>query len=62
MSFIPGSQGSNFSQAIESICEPVLKPIRDILSNIFPGGGMDFSPFVLIILIHLLKSFLRPLM
>ncbi|QDH16941.1 YggT family protein [Swingsia samuiensis] len=35
--------------ALASIIEPVLTPIRNILPNM---GGMDFSPMVLVLLIQ----------
>ena len=35
--------------------EPMLRPIRRVLSNILPNlGGIDLSPIVLILLLHFL--------
>jgi YggT family protein len=42
-------------QTIDSIVEPMLAPIRQILP---PMGGLDFSPLVLIIVIQLLGNLL----
>ena len=38
---------------LDSIVEPMLAPIRRILP---PIGGLDFSPFVLLILIQILRN------
>ncbi|MBN2114990.1 MAG: YggT family protein [Anaerolineales bacterium] len=38
---------------LDSIVEPLLAPIRRILP---PMGGLDFSPFVLLILIQILRN------
>jgi YggT family protein len=40
-------------QRIDSLVEPMLAPIRRILP---PMGGLDFSPFVLIILIQVFRN------
>jgi YggT family protein len=40
-------------QAMERIVEPLLRPLRRILPTY---GNLDFSPFVLIILVQLLSS------
>jgi YggT family protein len=42
-------------QAIDTVVEPILAPIRRIMP---PMGGLDFSPLVLIIIIQLLGSLL----
>ena len=42
-------------QAIDTVVEPMLAPIRRIMP---PMGGLDFSPLVLIIIIQLLGSLL----
>ena len=39
-------------QALTAITEPVLRPVRRILPTI---GGMDFSPFVVVILLKALQ-------
>ena len=38
---------------LDSIVEPMLAPIRRILP---PIGGLDFSPFILLILIQILRN------
>ena len=40
-------------QFLYRITEPVLQPIRQILP---PAGGLDFSPFVAMLLVQLLTS------
>ena len=40
-------------RAVDSVVEPLLAPIRRILP---PLGGLDFSPFVLLLLIQLLAN------
>ena len=40
-------------RSIDSVVEPLLAPIRHVVPLI---GGLDFSPFVLIILIQLLSN------
>ncbi|RPI93486.1 MAG: YggT family protein [Chloroflexi bacterium] len=40
-------------RAIDGFVEPMLAPIRRILP---PIGGLDFSPFVLLILIQVLRN------
>jgi len=40
-------------QFLYQITEPVLQPIRQILP---PAGGLDFSPFVAMLLVQLLTS------
>ena len=40
-------------RAVDGFVEPMLAPIRRILP---PLGGLDFSPFVLLILIQLLAN------
>jgi YggT family protein len=44
-----------FRQALDRIVEPMLMPIRRILPFM---GGLDFSPFVLLILIQLIGRLL----
>jgi len=42
-------------EAINRIVEPMLAPIRQMIS---PVGGLDFSPLVLIVILQLLSSLL----
>ncbi len=46
-------------RALDGFVEPMLAPIRRILP---PLGGLDFSPFVLLILIQLLANIIRTLL
>lgn len=36
--------------------EPLLKPIRQGLSRMIPGSPLDFSPFVLIVLLSVVEG------
>lgn len=40
-------------QFLYQITEPVLQPLRQVLP---PAGGLDFSPFVAMLLVQLLTS------
>lgn len=42
-------------QALDSIVEPMLSPIRNMMPYM---GGIDFSPLILILLLQLLGSLL----
>ncbi len=46
-------------RAVDSVVEPMLAPIRRILP---PIAGLDFSPFVLLILIQLLARIIISLL
>ena len=43
-------------RTLDSITEPMLKPIRKLIP---PTGGIDFSPMVLLVLIMFLRGMLR---
>ncbi len=47
-----------FLRALDTITEPLYRPIRRILPDF---GGIDFSPFVVLILIQILGMLLRGL-
>lgn len=61
MSWVMPQDSSGFSRILADITEPILAPIRRILP---PLGGIDFSPFLALILIQLvvamLQNFLTP--
>lgn len=42
-------------RTLEKIVSPMLRPIRNLIK---PVGGLDFSPFVLILAIYLLERLL----
>jgi|KBSSwiS6_1023812.scaffolds.fasta_scaffold180633_2 YggT family protein len=48
MSYVQPRGDSALSQFLAMITEPVLGPVRRILPS---GGGLDFSPFLVVILI-----------
>jgi YggT family protein len=45
-------------QMLYKLTEPVLSPIRRILSRLLPNFGIDFSPFVAIIILEIIRSML----
>jgi YggT family protein len=48
-----------FLNALNTICEPLYRPIRRILPDF---GGLDFSPLVVLILITILRMLLGGVM
>lgn len=46
----------SFLRALDTITEPLYRPIRRILPDF---GGLDFSPFVVLILISILQMLLN---
>jgi YggT family protein len=42
------------------IVDPVLQPIRSVLQPLSRNIGIDFSPIVLLILLHVLDRMLQP--
>ncbi len=46
-------------RAVDGFVQPMLDPIRRILP---PIGGLDFSPFVLLILIQVLAAIIKSLL
>jgi len=53
------SQGLRaFVMALERITEPLYRPVRRLLPDF---GGIDFSPLVVLLLIHILRMLLRGL-
>ena len=47
-----------FLRALDTITEPLYRPIRKILPDF---GGLDFSPFVVLIAIYILRMLLQGL-
>ena len=45
----------SFLNALNRICEPLYRPVRRVLPDF---GGVDFSPFVMLILITVLSMLL----
>ena len=46
-------------QLLRQLLDPVLRPIQKILPSM---GGLDFSPMILLMLIHILKAYLLPVL
>lgn len=45
-------------QTLHLLTEPIMGPFRRLIP---PFGGMDFSPFILLLVLNLLRSLLRSL-
>jgi YggT family protein len=46
-------------QLIRQLLDPLLRPIQRVLPNL---GGLDFSPLVFLMLLHIVRSYLLPVM
>ena len=55
LSFLPQMNYSPFKQGISSLSDLVLNPLRRVIK---PIGGIDFSPYVAILAIIFIDSFL----
>lgn len=55
ISWIPDAQGTKAARWLESVTEPALKPIRQLVPAI---GGFDVSPMLLLVALHFLKRLL----
>src|SRR6266850_2348426 len=53
MSWVPIRLPFGLNELVWNVTEPVLSPIRRYLPI---AGGMDFSPFIALLLIHILAS------
>ena len=53
LSWVGLSPENPLQRFVGAIVEPVLKPIRKIMPG---GGGLDFSPVILMIALQLLRS------
>ena len=59
LSWLPVDRRNPLAMIVRSLTDPVLGPIQRVLP---PIGGLDFSPFVLIILLTLaLKLIVAPI-
>jgi YGGT family. len=55
-SWFPQVRESGFYRRLDALIEPLLRPIRSILSTY---GNVDFSPLVLLLILYLIKHLLR---
>ena len=61
LSWFPINPQSNFFRIylfIIQITEPVLGRVREFLSRMIPNMAIDFSPFIIIILLNVLRNFI----
>lgn len=56
LSWMSPTGGGGFTAFIYQATEPFLSPIRRLLP---PMGGLDWSPFVALVLLSLIESFFR---
>ena len=62
LSWFPIERNSSFFRIyffIIQITEPVLGRVREFLSRMVPNMAIDFSPFIIIILLNVLRNFIR---
>ncbi len=55
-SWIPAIRESRFYNSLDRLISPLLEPFRRVLP---PFGGLDFSPFVLLLILYLIKHLLK---
>ncbi|WP_448584329.1 YggT family protein [Thermocrinis sp.] len=55
-SWIPQIRESEFYKKLDSIVEPILRPIRNVLPSY---SNVDFSPLVLLLILYLIKHLFR---
>jgi YggT family protein len=55
LSWIPSARNNVVARWVEAATEPVLERIRGVLP---PLGGLDLSPMLLLVALHLLKKFI----
>ncbi len=61
LSWFPINPQSSFFRIylfIIQITEPVLGRVREFLSRMIPNMAIDFSPFIIIILLNVLRNFI----
>lgn len=58
MSWIVKDYSNPIVQFIYQVTEPILAPIRSVLTKIGIGGMLDFSPIVAMLLIQMLGGYL----
>ena len=61
LSWFPINQHSSFFRIylfLIQITEPVLGRVREFMNRIIPNMAIDFSPFIVIILLSVLRNFI----
>ncbi|MGB3367352.1 MAG: YggT family protein [Acidaminobacteraceae bacterium] len=62
MSWIVKDYSNPIVQLIYQVTEPILGPIRMVLTKVGVGGTLDFSPIVAMLLIQMLGGFVLGLL
>lgn len=58
LSFIPPLQRTPSGSIVMAVTEPVLAPFRGIATVGTRGVGIDFSPMIVMVIIHILRTVL----
>ena len=56
LSWMSPTAGGGFTAFVYQATEPILSPIRRLVP---PMGGLDWSPFVALVLLSIIESFFR---
>jgi|GEM_PF-884463 YggT family protein len=59
LSWIPSARGHPAARLLDSIVEPILRPIREVLRPYMRNVPVDISPMVAIFLIWIAQAVLR---
>jgi YggT family protein len=59
ISWVPPWSRSPWGRVVTLLTEPILLPLRGIARVSGPGVGIDFSPMVALIIIHIIRVVLR---
>ncbi|MFN8578095.1 MAG: YggT family protein [Candidatus Sericytochromatia bacterium] len=61
MSFVRGRNSNKFFDIMDSIYQPILTPISNLLAPFQKNIGLDFSPIILILLLNFITNSLSRL-
>lgn len=61
LSWVRLPEDNQFVKIVYQVTEPILLPIRSLMSRFMSGGGipLDLSPLIAILLIQFLTSFIK---
>ena len=58
LSWLNPNPNSSVTRILYQLTEPILYPFRNLLSRFGLSGAIDFSPFLAVIALNILKSFI----
>lgn len=61
MSFVRGRNSNKFFDIMDSIYQPILTPISNLLAPLQKNIGLDFSPIILILILNFITTSLSRL-